>query len=304
MTNSPRPTVAVLMATFDGAAYLDAQMASILDQTGVDVTVFVSDDGSRDGTAERLAQWTDDRVQLIPPRRSGGAGQNFLRLLRDAPWQAYDFVSFADQDDVWHPDKLARAVDQIQRRGLDAYSSNVTAFWPDGRRQLIHKAQPLRRLDYLFEAAGPGNTYVLPRATAELVLARVRAAPADVVARIALHDWLTYAIVRAAGGRWWIDPEPSLDYRQHPGNVVGAGNSWARIRNRLGLLLGDWYRDQIRDIATIAGITGPESAFLASPSLRGLPLMLRHLGDFRRRRAEAAVLGPAFLSYALRGRRG
>lgn len=295
--------VAVLMATFDGARFIDSQIASILDQQGVEVRIFVSDDGSRDDTLARIARWPAQRVSLLPPVRSGGAGQNFLRLLRDAPWQGYDFVAFSDQDDIWHPDKLARAIAGIASRGLDAYSSNVRAFWPDGRRTLVRKAQPLRRLDHLFEAGGPGNTYVLPRATAHLLAARLAAAPAEALARIALHDWLIYAVVRGQGLRWWIDPEPSLDYRQHATNVAGTGNTWPRIRRRLGLLLGGWYLDQLRAIAAVAAITGPEVGFLDAPSWRGLPHMLRHLPDFRRKTGEAMLLAPAFCAFALRGGR-
>lgn len=301
-TGVPSIRVAVLMATFNGAAFIEEQVASILGQHGVDVTLFVADDGSEDETRERLEQWPVAQVVWLPERRSGGAGANFIRLLREAPWHDHDFVAFADQDDVWYPQKLKRAISAIQDRGLDAYSSNVTAFWPDGRRKLVEKAQPLRRLDYLFEAAGPGNTYVLSRGTARVVLERLNAAPAGTLAHVALHDWLIYAIVRAAGLIWWIDPQPSLDYRQHTGNVVGTGNSSERIRRRLKSLIGDWYREQVIAIATVARITGPEVAFLNAPKLRGLLWMMVNLRDFRRRPVEAMVLGAAFFLYALRAR--
>lgn len=296
------PRVAVLMATFDGAGFIEPQVASILAQQGVDLHVFVSDDGSRDDTLARLARLAGGRLSLLPPCRSGGAGQNFLRLLRDAPWHDYDFVAFSDQDDIWHPDKLTRAIASIASRGLDAYSSNVTAFWPDGRRALVRKAQPLRRLDHLFEAAGPGNTYVLPRATALTLVARLAAAPQAALALVALHDWLIYAVIRGQGLHWWIDPEPGLEYRQHGVNLIGTGNSWQRIRRRLRLLLGDWYRDQACAIAAVAGLAGPEVRFLDRPSWRGLPHMLRHLRDFRRRPVEALILAPAFLAFVLRRR--
>ena len=56
----------------------------------------------------------------------------------------------------WFKDKLIRAVSAIEENNCNAYSSNVTAFWPDGKEALIDKAQPLRKWDYFFEAAGPG----------------------------------------------------------------------------------------------------------------------------------------------------
>lgn len=294
--------VAVLMASYNGAAFIAEQMDSILSQTGVAVHVFVSDDGSSDDTLAILSRYPAEAVTLLPPARSGGAGQNFLRLLRDAPWQDFDFVAFSDQDDIWHPGKLARGTARLMDEGYDAYSSNVTAFWPDGRRKLVDKAQARRRLDYLFEAPGPGHTFILTRDSAALVLDRLVAAGPDKTARVALHDWLIYAILGAAGRRWLIDPHPSVDYRLHGNNVIGTGRDWATIRKRLSMLMGPWYRDQIVAIADVAQITGPEVDFMRAPRLWRLPHLLAHMTDYRRKRSEAAVLAAAFLVMAATSR--
>lgn len=292
------PRVAVLLASYNGSAFIREQIDSILGQEGVHVHVFVSDDGSTDDTVGHVAAYPEESVTLLPAVKSGGPAQNFFRLLRDAPWGEFDFVALSDQDDIWHADKLSRACAMHRACGLAAYSSNVTAFWPDGRRKLIRKAQPQRRMDYLFEAAGPGNTYVLSIPCARLIVARLEAASPDRVGNIALHDWLFYAIIRAQGLPWHIDPRPSLDYRQHRANVVGTGHSLGRVRKRFGKLMGDWYMDQLGVIAEIAGITGPEIDFIQAPSPAGLAHMLRHLGDYRRRKSEAAVLGLAFTHHA------
>lgn len=294
------PRVAVLMASHNGSAFIREQINSILGQENVHVHVFVSDDGSTDNTLEHVSAYPIESVTLLPTVKSGGPAQNFFRLLHDAPWDEFDFVALSDQDDIWHADKLSRACAMHRACGLSAYSSNVTAFWPDGRRKLVQKAQRQRRMDYLFEAAGPGNTYVLSVPCARLIVARLKAARPTQVMNIALHDWLFYAIIRAHGLPWHIDPRPSLDYRQHQANVVGTGHSLSRIRKRFGMLMGDWYMDQLATIAQVAGITGPEIDFIHSPSPARLTHMLRHLGDYRRKKSEAAILGLAFSYHAFR----
>ena len=61
----------------------------------------------------------------------------------------------ADQDDIWFPNKLHRAWDNIVGGRCDVYSSDVRAFWPDGRFENIVKSMPQKEFDYLFEARDP-----------------------------------------------------------------------------------------------------------------------------------------------------
>jgi rhamnosyltransferase len=91
----------------------------------------------------------------------------------------------------------------------DAYSSNVTAFWPDGTTHVLNKAQPQVTWDYLFEAAGPGCTYVFSKRLASQ-LKRVLYDNWDVIQSITLHDWFCYGYARANGYQWFIDSEPGF----------------------------------------------------------------------------------------------
>nr|WP_281365982.1 glycosyltransferase [Halovulum dunhuangense] len=175
LTPSPQavPRVAVLMATFNGERWIEAQIASILASEGVAVHVFVSDDLSTDRTVEIARAAGRARLTVLPPLRQGSAARNFFRLLRDVDWSGFDHVALSDQDDIWRADKLSRATARIRADGLDAYSSDITAFWPDGRRRYIRKSHKQRRLDHLFESGGPGNTFVLPRASADVLRKRL-----------------------------------------------------------------------------------------------------------------------------------
>lgn len=139
-----RPRIAVLLAAYNGVHWLPEQVTSILEQEDVDVALFISVDSSDDGTEAwcEALQASNPAVTVLPlGLRFGGAGKNFFRLLHDVELASFDAISLADQDDIWYPDKLARAYQYIAQ-GNDAYSSNVLAFWPDGREMLVEKHQP------------------------------------------------------------------------------------------------------------------------------------------------------------------
>lgn len=284
---SPRPpVVAVLLATYNGGPWVAQQVADILDQSGVHVRLIVSDDMSSDGTWEWLLALAenDNRVELLSRgQRFGGAARNFFRLLRDARLQSVDYVALADQDDIWLPGKLARAIEMMNLHHCVAYSGNVTAFWPDGRRALIDKAQTQRQYDYLFEAAGPGCTYVLNHATV-LAFREFLTSRWEDVNEVALHDWMIHAWARATGLPWFIDRQPMLEYRQHGSNQFGANQGMGAIRTRLRMLKSGWYRAEIRKIARL--VTGDVHALPTMLSSTGkVPLMflLRHGAQTRRR---------------------
>lgn len=280
------PRVAVLLAAFDGMRWLPEQLATILAQRGVALTVFLSVDASTDGTeawcdAQAAA---DARVCVLPHgQRFGGAARNFFRLLRDVGLDDFDYVGFADQDDLWLPGKLERALAQLQAQGAQAYSCNVTAFWPDGRQALIDKAQPQVAWDFLFEAAGPGCGYVLEGGLARAVQALVRA-QWQAVQGIGLHDWFIYAFARARGQVWVIDPEPGLWYRQHDSNQVGVNAGWRGLWRRARKILSGWGMAQA---ALTARLLGLQNAPFVRAGLQrgrwGLLYLLWHTAHCRRR---------------------
>lgn len=238
-----RPRVTVLMATFNGSRWLDAQIDSVLGQRGVDVRLLVSDDGSKDGTQERIAQRAheDPRICLLPKREgTPGVTGNFLHLfLTHVPDGSY--VAFCDQDDLWHADKLERQIGIALASGADAVSSNVLAFGPNGHRSLIVKSRPQRRWDHVFEAAGPGSTYLFTPA----LHARLRELVMGLdYSQIGVHDWYLYALARALGAQWHIDETPTVDYRQHEANVQGANAGTAAMAARVSKLRNGFYRRQ------------------------------------------------------------
>jgi len=250
-----RPKIAVLLAAYNGMQWIEEQLASILGQLAVDVTVYISIDPSTDGTEAWCAAYAVEHpcVVVLPPAGAfGGASRNFFRLIRDVELDEYDFVAFADQDDIWYLDKLQRATDAIRVRHVDAYSSNVTAFWSNGRTQLLDKAQPQVAWDFLFEAAGPGCTYVMSCYVIVPLKASMLANWVE-LQRVSLHDWYCYAFARSHGFKWFIDAQPSMQYRQHERNQIGANTGINPLIARYKTIHDGWWFSQVRMISCLVG---------------------------------------------------
>ena len=279
------PKVAVLLAAYNGMHWLREQMESILSQKNVLLTVFVSVDVSVDGTAEFFYDFekNNESVVMLPYGHVfGGASANFFRLIRDVDFSDYDAVAFSDQDDVWFPDKLARAWERIHVDGFDVYSSNVVAMWRDGRRRLVEKSWQQKDLDYFFEAAGPGCTYVFSQA-AILDFKNFVNASCEALKDVKFHDWLAYAYCRSRGMKWCIDKKPSMYYRQHESNQIGANHGWGAWSARWKMLRSKSFRKQVN---LIASLVSPERVRDISDNL----FLLKNCSQLRRRPRDAFFL--------------
>lgn len=297
------PRVAVLLAAYEGMSWLEEQLASILAQTGVSVTIYISVDPSSDGTEAWCADYASTHSQVVLLPSSGpfrGASRNFFRLIRDVEFSEYDYVAFSDQDDIWYCDKLERAVSKLHTARVDGYSSNVRAIWPDGRRILVDKAQPQVEWDFLFEAAGPGCTYVLTQRLACAFKHLISRAWTDVQS-IDLHDWFCYAFARSQGFKWFIDPLPGMDYRQHASNQVGVNSGFRSAIARWRKIADGWWFRQICLTAMILKVSNPYTgaAAAALSTLR----VARDVRKCRRRPRDRVVLLVVCLLQTVAGRR-
>jgi hypothetical protein len=223
------PRVAVLLSVYQGDEYLPAQLRSIAQQRGVDWQVLWRDDSPAcpSTSMSRFIMDQGGRVQpAVPgPAEHLGVGASFLRLLASVP-ENVSFAAFADQDDVWLPDKLRRACDRLAQvpDGVPAMAC--------GRQTLVDQALlpiglsplPARQLGFqnaIVQNVATGCTIVLNRAARQLVLDMPPFAGA-------LHDWWCYLVIAAVGGRVVFDAKPNILYRQHAGNVVGARRNLLR----------------------------------------------------------------------------
>lgn len=247
------PCFAVCLAAYNGMAYIEEQIESILLQKKIAIKIFVSVDQSTDGTEIFLAKLalSEPRVTLLDfGHHFGGAASNFYRLLRDVDLTGFDYVSFSDQDDIWNQEKLWRAHCLMTEQGSLGYSSNFTAFWSTGEERFVNKANPQRKWDFLFESAGPGCTYVLHRKLALQLQEMVRKSDASLL-RVDYHDWLAYAFARVHNFPWMIDSWSSMQYRQHAHNQIGVNSGWRSFLLRVQKILNGYGFEQSLLIADL-----------------------------------------------------
>ena len=298
--------VAVLLAAYNGVEWLREQLESILGQEYVDVTVYISVDKSSDGTEVLVDTMVknDSRIRVLEHgKKFGGASGNFFRLVRDIDADAYDYFSFSDQDDIWFPNKLSRAIAKLRDVGAEGYSSNVVAFWPDGKTMFVNKAQLQRKWDFLFESAGPGCTFVMTKALMKNFRDNFHSNWND-LRGIELHDWLFYAFARARSYGWVIDPEPSMYYRQHTQNQFGVNSGALAIYGRFHRILNGWYLGQVVRIAALIGVA--ESRFVhqwRQGNRRGMIWLAFHARQCRRRTRDQIYFFFLMILYALIGRK-
>ena len=252
------PRILVLLAAYNGGPWIRDQIDSILGQQAVDVHVMVRDDGSLDDTRMQVERFVSHgRVRLqTAAARSGSAAQNFFTLIRENSAAGFDFIALADQDDLWNPDKLARASRLLAKEHSAGYSSWTTAIWPDGRKSVLKQLGIPTSSDFLFEGTGQGCTFVLSVQFYERARQFLLENP-QLSQPIHYHDWALYALVRAWGLRWSFDPHPTVRYRQHGGNDTGARISANGIARRLRLIRQGWYRQQLRAIGDLCFAAAP-----------------------------------------------
>lgn len=249
----PQTKVAVLLAAYNGKVWLEEQLATIQAQRGVAVHIYISVDASSDGTEIWCSDYArrHGNVSLVPPaEQCGGAARNFFHLICNVNFEEFDLVALADQDDRWQLDKLSRAAMCIAETSAQAYSSSVTAFWPDGRRKFLSKSQRQVKWDHYFEAAGPGCTYVMTKTFARYLQGQVRDKWVE-LQRVSLHDWYIYALARSQGYAWHIDNQSGLDYRQHDNNQFGANVGYVALKSRYLKIRSGWWLGQVQLIESL-----------------------------------------------------
>jgi glycosyltransferase involved in cell wall biosynthesis len=236
--NSNGPLVAILLCTYNGARFLGEQLDSLEAQTHQNWVVIASDDGSSDQTLEILrqyqAKWPSRKLTI----RSGpqkGFCQNFLSLACDPRIRA-DYYAFCDHDDVWLPEKLDVAVENIssnQKMDVPYLYCGRTKYVteklkPCGMSPLFVFPPSFRNA--LVQSIAGGNTMVFNH-SAKWLLEKVGSVD------VPSHDWWMYQLVSGVEGIVFYDRKPYVLYRQHEFALVGGNNSFPAKMERVSMLL-------------------------------------------------------------------
>lgn len=223
-----RPVVSVALATFNGARFLSEQLASLAAQSRLPDELVVCDDGSSDATLPLLAAFAGDApfdVQIHRNQRRLGYRDNFLQA---ANLCRGSLIAYCDQDDVWLPPKIERCVEAfnvseppsvvvhlyvVVDQALNALGFEGPRFDRPGR---------VAPADCPLFAAHNGSAMCFDRSLLALVPTSNR--PEDVHANAPMsHDkWILFLAAVASGVH--VLPEQLMLYRQHGGNLAGAGS--------------------------------------------------------------------------------
>jgi glycosyltransferase involved in cell wall biosynthesis len=226
----PDLPITILLSTFNGGKFLREQLDSFIRQSYQNWTLFWRDDGSTDDTAAIMRDFTAEigANRCVESPSSGphlGATPSFLRLLAET--KSADAIAFADQDDVWLPDKLSNAAASIGAASIGGAGGKLNNPVLYCARQFLVDEQlgsPKLSVQHLNLPGFPasltqniviGNTVVMNQAAAGLVAAM--GTPDGTV-----HDWWSYIVVSACGGAVVYDPRPSILYRLHKNNLIGS----------------------------------------------------------------------------------
>lgn len=240
------PPVIILLATYNGAAYLRAQLDSIAAQTHGNWQLWVSDDGSSDATSAILDQFAAEHPNQVQ-RHSGpqqGVCQNFMSLLHQFHLHAPAGVAmaFCDQDDVWTPTRLDAGLSALQSGPPDQpalFCSRLMVTDGDLTPQHLSVARPKPPSfqNALVQNIASGNTQLLNPAAAQAL-----AQTAAVGVRPVIHDWWAYLVVTGLGGRVIHSDTPLVLYRQHDTNQIGSNTSLRAKLRRIGMLANGHFK--------------------------------------------------------------
>lgn len=216
------PHVDIILATYQGASFLQEQLDSIRRQSYPQIQVLARDDGSKDPTKEILQNYP---LQCIESTENLGCKRNFSTLLRHtkAP-----YICFSDQDDVWLPQKVEESLqamlieEKAQPAGTPILVHTDLVVVDQNLREIApsfwnyaglkpHEHSTFNRL--LVQNCVTGCAMMINRSLADLV--------GDIPQEAKMHDWWI-ALAAAAFGKIVAVNRPSILYRQHPHNTIGA----------------------------------------------------------------------------------
>lgn len=223
--------ISVALCTYNGADYVEEQVASILDQDRAPDELVVSDDGSSDGTLQVVAATVEaaasrgvrPEVVVLAGTSPSGVTANFERAVAKT---TRPLIALSDQDDIWHPDRLGSLAARFEDPSLTFVHTDARLVDDAGRPlgPTLFESLELSEQELRLEEEGRAFEALLRRnlATGATVvfrrelLDRARPFPPEWV-----HDeWL--AVVAAATGRVGVVRETTIDYRQHGRNQIGV----------------------------------------------------------------------------------
>lgn len=219
-------SVTVLMSTYNGEKFVKDQIESILKQDNVDVSLIIRDDGSTDDTLSVINNYSKRKeVTIVKSSENLGYKNSFLTLLKHIP-ETSEYVAFSDQDDLWLPEKLEKAVQKLEYINATPYKLYYSSLMFVDQSLNILGKKSFSNFDNTFGAemvrnSAAGTTMVFSRELADLAVKsdRVFDLPDG-------HDSWIFKLNLAVGGKVAYDDDSYILFRRHENNVSNAGKKW------------------------------------------------------------------------------
>jgi glycosyltransferase involved in cell wall biosynthesis len=311
-------TLAVALATYNGARFLREQLECIARQTRHPDQMVISDDGSTDGTLEILDAFKSSvtfPVIILPRVGHLGVTGNFMRAAYACET---DIIAFCDQDDIWEPVKLERCERALKDSGARLLFHSLHHFrdLPDGsrtwdRRSNHVKTATMDGLGVVPSMLLHGMAMLVRRETmqlAEPLKAQWEERFQSVASRRAVslldhwsHTHDTYALMAARlQGSLTFLSEPLAYRRQHDNNTSDKVGTWHQAPELeaqwqrgpgVGLLLWSEFCSDFADFLQDRTDDGLASA----KRYRDASAFYRHWGEIWRARSRLADGEAAFI---------
>lgn len=237
-----QPRIAVLLSTYNGESFVTAQIESVLAQDMDNVTLYVRDDGSSDGTLDILRDYEHKGQLVLFAESNRGVVPSFIELITRTA-DDFDYVALCDQDDIWYPNKLSRAISVLATRDQSIPQLYCAEYRYCDKDMVPGERSHLNRIGVyfdtmLYENMVSGNTCVLNQRLAQTVAAAG-------VDGVYCHDWWI-ALVATSLGELSFDDFLCLDYRRTGSNASPAGTSGVSLlRYRIRTFFVDRQLDKV-----------------------------------------------------------
>mgnify|MGYP001253630738 FL=1 len=254
----------ILMSTFNGERYIGEQIRSILGQSFAEFRLAVRDDGSTDGTVAAIEEFRrgDERVTLLRDGEGNlGLRRSFMRLLGASEGE---FFMFADQDDVWLPEKIERSLEAMKK--IESSSDQNTPLLVFTDLKVVN--EQLETIDdslWRYQRLRPEISQDWKRLLAQNVVTGCTILANRAAARASLpfalpemmHDhWV--AVNTAKHGKIGYISEPTVLYRQHAANAEGSRDFGLKYAAGKSLGLGDRIEFYKKAVAHFGDVTAAE----------------------------------------------
>ncbi len=240
-TTRGRSPVYVLLSTYNGEKFIAQQLDSLLSQTYINTHILIRDDGSNDSTVKIIQKYTAIHSNIsFTAGTNIGVVSSFLSLLSATPGSEENLYAFCDQDDVWIPEKIERAVTQLvnQTTPEKTLYCSKQQYVDDNLRPIGESPTPkaIGFHNAIVENIAVGCTVVFGSYIREKML---QASSRDMI----MHDWWAY-LIASSFGHVIYDARPSIKYRQHSSTVTGFEPGLRKLKNRFFNFFHRWQLQQ------------------------------------------------------------